>query len=250
MNAAIAQGETEAGDEPRGRLDGLFDRRRLTGAQAAVRTRIVRRLRMALPLVAVILVAALLINTRSNGVDEAFLNDFADLDATPEELRMANPRFAGVDDKGFPYEITAEAALQAPGAQQRVELVNPRAVTHGADEERIVIADRGFYLSEGNILELQESVTMESRIGGTSYILRTPAATVAIGEETVRSTAGVEGEGDSGALRADRMHAYNSEGRVVFEGNVSMRIYPGKGNLSLKPGARKQAGENQETGEP
>lgn len=210
------------------RLDSLPSRARITGAQAAARTRLVRRLRIILPSLALLLVAGLLANTREAGVDDAFLDDFADLSASTEEYKMANPKFAGVDDDGQPYEITAKEALQAPTDKEIVELIEPRAVTQAGDKATVVTAKRGVFRSEASLLDLSDAVTLEHVIGSQSYVLTTPAATVAIREETVDSTAGVVGESEAGTLRADKMRAYNGEGRVVFEGNVSMRIFPKK----------------------
>lgn len=231
MNAVVREADEAAVSPPEQRrrvLDSLPNRRRLTGEQAAARSVLIKRLRIALPALAAVLVLALFFNTRSGGGDEAFLEDFANLEATPEELKMANPRFAGVDDKGHPYDITAEMALQAPGAREIVELVKPRALTSGADARTEVTADKGVFKTEENILTLSNGVTLSHSVGETTYVFTTPEATVSIRDETVHSTSGIEGRSESGTLRADGMRAYNSEGRTVFEGNVSMRIFPSK----------------------
>lgn len=238
MNAVVRETDDGAAGapEPRRRiLDSLPNRRRLTGEQAAARTLIVRRLRVALPALAGVLILALLFNTKSRDGDEAFLEDFANHEATPEELRMANPRFAGVDDDGHPYDITAEMALQAPGVREIVELVNPRAVTTGVDTRTEVVASKGVFKTDDNILNLSEGVTLNHSVGDETYVFSTPAATVSLHDETVQSTSGVEGHSGSNTLRADGMRAYNSEGRTVFEGNVSMRIFPSKMKISEEP---------------
>ena len=235
MTAAAADHDRDADPERvrgkpiKGRraLDSLPSKARTTGAAAAARSRLVRRLRLALPIVALALIATFIFNSQNNGVDNAFLEDFEDLTAAAGDRRMVNPRFAGIDDKGKPFEIEAEWAIQDPGADEVVELENPRAVQGEGGESTTVTAERGIYKSEANILELENNVTLEHTIGQDVYILRAPAATVLMKDEIVTSDVGVGGEGpDGGALRADRMRAYNSEGRVVFEGNVSMRIYP------------------------
>jgi len=234
MAAVLTEAERETGGAPPQRsriLDTLPNRQRLTGEQAAARSLLIKRLRIALPVLALVLVGALLLNTRSGGDEDAYLDDFANLDATPEELRMANPRFAGVDDKGHSYDITADAALQTPGVKEVVELVQPRAVTTGADTKTVVTANKGVFQTKDNVLDLSDGVTLNHSVGEETYVFTTSAATVSIGDETVQSTTGVEGESGSGTLRADRMRAYNSEGRIVFEGNVSMRIYPDKAKL-------------------
>ncbi|MEO1136204.1 MAG: LPS export ABC transporter periplasmic protein LptC [Pseudomonadota bacterium] len=216
--------------KPRRRvLESLPTRARTTGDQAAARSRLVRRLRIALPVLALVLVAAFFFNTRSNEVDPAFLEDFKDVSASAEELRMASPRFAGVDNEGKPFEITAEAAQQNTSIKDLVALEHPRAVQGDNDDTTVVTADKGLYRSDTNILELTEDVTLTHDVGADKYVFRSPAATVSIKEEIVTSDAGVGGEGDDGStLQADRMKAYNAEGRVVFEGNVRMRIYPKK----------------------
>jgi lipopolysaccharide export system protein LptC len=184
-------------------------------------------MRIALPIAAAALMGVFILNTQRNSVDQAFLDDFEDLSASAEELRVAGPTYTGVDDMGEPYEITARSALQRPGGGDVLELDSPRAVQGGEDNLSIVTANKGLYRSEAHILELQDSVAFEHVVGGQSYMLRTPMATVAIKNEIVTSDSGVDGEGEDGSrLAAARMTAYRGEGRVVFEGGVSMRIYP------------------------
>lgn len=214
-------------DQRRRLLDSLPTRARTTGERAAARSRLIRRLRIALPILAVVLIAAFILNTRSNNADQAFLDDFEDLSATTEELRMASPRFSGVDERGQPFEITADTAKQRPGERNLVELEMPRAVQGGESSKSVVTADKGLYRSDANILELESGVMLEHAIGADTYVLRAPNATVSIEDQIVVSNAGVSGEGPEGsALKADRMKAYRADGRVVFEGNVSMRLYP------------------------
>lgn len=229
----MARGAPIAG---RAVLENLQLRSRTTGRKAAARSRLVRRLRIALPVLALVLIATFFFNTRNQGVDEAFLEEFQTLTAATDELRMANPRFTGVDDKGRPFLITANAAMQMPEDQDIVELDSPRAVQGDADETSVVTADKGVYQRELNILQLTEDVMLEHEIGNEVYVLRSPAATVDIKGETVSSNAGVGGAGPGGrALKADTMTAYNAENRIVFEGNVSMRIYPDDADAPESP---------------
>ena len=222
QSAAKAQPETR-----RRRLDSLPSRARTTGDEAAARSRLVRRLRLALPVLALVLVAAFLFNTRSNEVDDAFLKDFENIEASAEELSMASPRFAGLDNKGKPFEITADVARQNTSEQDIVALEQPRAVQGEENGSTVVSADKGVYRRESNILELSDDVTLQHDVGVETYIFKSPSATVSIKDEVVTSDTGVGGTGPQGReLKAERMKAYNADGRVVFEGNVHMRIYP------------------------
>jgi len=211
----------------RSRLDSLPMRARTTGKQALARSRLVRRLRMALPILALVLAAAFFFNTKSNNVDDAFLDDFKDMSASADDLKMANPRFAGIDDNGRPFEITALAAMQVSGNRETVELELPRAVQGEGSDLTIVTAQKGLYQSKDNVLELEQDVTLSHDLGAETYVLKVPAATVAINEEKVTSDTGVNGIGSDGStLSADRMTAFNADRRILFEGNVRMRIYP------------------------
>ena len=232
MSAAVTnhdEGRSARGQPIKGRrvLDSLPMRSRTTGEQALARSRLIKRLRLILPALGLLLVAIFFFNTQSNKPDDAFLKDFEDISADAGEKRMANPRFAGVDDKGKPFEITAESAMQTSEDRNFVELELPRAVQGDGDASTVVTADKGLYQSEANLLELTDNVTLSHDIGADTYVLRAPAATISIKDEVVTSNNGVDGESSDGsALRADSMKSYNAEGRVVFEGNVRMRIYP------------------------
>ena len=208
-------------------LESLPSKARTTSAQAAARSQLVKRLRYLLPAFAVILMIVLFVNTRNQPDAPVFLEEFEDIAAATEELKMANPRFTGVDDDGQPFEITAEYAIQKPNEQEVVTLEKPKAVQGNREEANTVTASKGVYRSEANILDLSEDVELEHEIGNEIYVLRSPKAQVLIADEVVTSEAGVSGKGPAGdTLQADRMTAYNADSRVVFEGNVSMRIYP------------------------
>jgi lipopolysaccharide export system protein LptC len=211
----------------KGSLDSLTIRRRTTGEDAAARAQFMRRMRVALPILAVVLIATFFFNTRQSGVDDAFLEDFADIDATPESLKTAKPHFTGVDARGNPYEVTAEAALQQSSGGKVVDLEAPRAVTSTGEGKSVVAAKSGVFDADAKRLDLREGVTFEHKVGATNYVLKTPQATYTIDDRVVVSDAGVDGEGSDGErLKADRMSANDREGKLIFEGNVSMRIFP------------------------
>jgi LPS export ABC transporter protein LptC len=116
---------------------------------------------------------------------------------------------------------------QKAEAKDTVELDRPRAVTTGLDQQSVVSAKTGTFNTEDKRLLLKNGVTFERTLGRDNYVLKTPAATVSIDEQTVVSDGGVDGAGPGGStLKADRMNADNKSGAVVFEGNVSMRVYP------------------------
>lgn len=256
MNATVIE-TARPGDAPpsktrtnRGALESLTIRRRTTGEEAAARAVLMRRLRIALPIVALLLIAAFFLNTRRGGGDNAFLDDFADVTATTQNLSSVKPQFSGVDNRGNPYEITADSASQKPESKEIVELDKPRAVTAGAKEQSVVAAKSGVFNTDDKKLLLRDGVTFEHAIGRDNYVLKSPTATVSIDEQTVVTGEGVAGEGPGGsALKADRMQANNRDGTVVFEGGVTMRLYPkrmGGAEDALPPEELEENGESNE----
>ncbi len=228
-NPPAGDAATSTARTNRGSLDSLTIRRRTTGEKAAARAEMMRRMRVALPVIALVLIASFFFSTRKGGGDNAFLEDFKDIDATTQNLSSVNPQFSGVDAKGNPYEITAQSASQSPGSREVVELAEPRAVTAEGQGQSVVVAKSGVFNTEDKKLELRDGVTFERALGRDIYVLKSPTAVVSIDEQTVVTGAGVEGEGPRGStLKADRMQANNRDGVVIFEGGVSMRIYPNK----------------------
>ncbi len=213
------------------RLDALPTAPRMTGQEAARHSATVRRLRIALPTLAAVLVGVFIANTGRNQAEDVFLNELKRLEASTEELRMAKPHFSGVDADGTPFDITAEAATQAAGDDKRIGLEKPRAVSGDGDKQSVLSAENGRFDSEANTLFLKDDVVFEHTVGADNYVLKTARATFLIDEDRVTTDTAVAGEGPRGAtLRADRMEANNESRHVVFEGNVAVRIYPDREN--------------------
>lgn len=231
----------------RGALDSLTIRQRTTGEAAARRAAFTRKLRIGLPIIALVLIAAFFLNTRPDVSDDAFLEDFAELEATTQNLSSVRPHFSGVDARGNPYEITAATASQKPESKEIVELDEPRAVTSGGKDQSVVAAKAGVFNTDQKTLLLKDGVTFEHAIGPDNYVLKSPNATVKIDDQTVDAGNGVEGEGPRGStIKADSMRANNRDGVVVFEGDVRMRLYPKKADT---PKEADEAQQEQEQGD-
>lgn len=208
-------------------LENLPSHRRLTGEQAMARSRLIKRLRYILPGVALFLIAMFFISSQSANEDDAFLEELAVETLNAQEATVIKPSFAGLGTDGQPYEITAATAAQDPDNEDTVNLNGPRAVLQDGEAKTLATANSGTFNSDENLLKLQQNVVLEREISGKSYTLHTPDAVVAIADETVTSSSGVTGWAENGSLRADTMEVYNNERRVIFTGNVRMKIEPG-----------------------
>jgi LPS export ABC transporter protein LptC len=224
--AASEAPETRARRE---RLDSLAPRRRLTGEQAAARSRFVGQMRIALPVLVVVLIGVFFASSRKGGDDDLLLSEtIRDPKSFTDKYAMSGADVSGVTKDGKPYRIEFESLTQAASKEDVAELVKPKATTHGDKQDSVVTANRGQMNSKDNRLTLEDQVTLTHRIGGETYTLTAPKADVDVKGGVVAIDSGVTGTSATGGLRADHMRAYNAENRVVFEGNVSMRIYPKK----------------------
>lgn len=233
---AADAGESQARRE---RLDSLAPRRRLTGEQAAARSRFVSQMRIALPIIVVVLIGVFFASTRKGGGDDVLLSDLAvDPKTMSEKYAMSGADVAGVTKDGKPFRIEFEQLTQSAKSEEVADLVKPKATTHGDKEDSVVTANRGQMNSQSNRLTLEDQVTLTHKIGGETYTLVAPTADVDVKGGVVAIDSGVTGTSATGGLRADHMRAYNAENRVVFEGNVSMRIYPKKARPTGDAGAQ------------
>ncbi|MEM1192943.1 MAG: LPS export ABC transporter periplasmic protein LptC [Pseudomonadota bacterium] len=226
MAGARPDAGSRAGTGRGPRLENLPTARRLTGAQAEARSRTVRVLRYVLPGLAVILLIIFFVASQNKPEDNTRLEDLALDEVMPEAGAMTNPTFAGIDDDGQPYKITAATAIQDRESDKVVILESPSATISDGNDDMLARANRGQFKSEEKLLSLEDDVTLERVINGRNYVLRSPAAIVSIDGETMTSESGVTGQSDQGKLRADKVEIFNGERRVIFRGNVLMKFEP------------------------
>jgi len=209
-------------------LENLPTGSRVSSTDALARSRNVRRLRLILPAITFILIAAFLITTTQAPPSENTRLDDLTLDEVSAAIGATEARYAGLDKNGEPYEVTAAQASQDPDRPDFINLNVPRATLRDGEATTLTTAEKGFYQRETQMLELSDNVILEREIQGQTFTLRAPSALVSINDEIVTSDSGVKGEAESGRLRADKMKVYNEERRMVLQGNVVMKFTPNR----------------------
>ncbi|MEM8985584.1 MAG: LPS export ABC transporter periplasmic protein LptC [Pseudomonadota bacterium] len=200
-------------------------RRRATQDQAMRRSANVRRLRKLLPVSGGALVVALVAAASFERVDTEFLKIFTTLRSASDDLKMMSPRFAGKDDKGRPFEVTAEAATQSPDNENLIELIAPQAdISVGTPEEAKVVSKTGEYLSEEKLLKLDGGVELRYGQNEEAYVFRAPSASVSFETNTLSGEEGVVGDGPLGDVKANTFSADEAGEVLTFEGDVKVRI--------------------------
>lgn len=188
------------------------------------RSRVVRLLKLALPLAALALAGAIFLSPRPD-VGPAI--DFSGVRYDGEEgLRLLNPRFSGRTPDGEPVTLRADWALP-DGPDPSSVLLGPLTGEVALHEGRRVTlaADGGELRPKDRRLRLEGRVRLELN---ALYALETGEVALDMNAETLRAAGPVRGTGPQGDIAADAMRAARREEShyVWFEGRVRVRIEP------------------------
>lgn len=145
------------------------------------------------------------------------------------EIRMVNPRYAGIDRLNRPYVVTSAIGRQIPNHDDLMSLERPRAeITLRRGANVVVTAATGVYQSQAQLLDLFDDVNLIHE-NGTRF--KTQSAHVDVSRNTAEGHDPVDGHGPSGDIAAQGF-------RVLEKGETI--IFTGKSNLLLK-GAKPSA---------
>ncbi len=138
------------------------------------------------------------------------------------DLTMLKPRLTGSDDKGNPYVITAEAAIQDASNAKRARLRQIEAdVTTGQRGWVNARARQGSVDMAAGKLELSGGIDLFSDSG---YELHTMTASLDLGDNIVAGNNRVTGQGPLGSFSADGFRADRDKGQLLLIGHVQMTI--------------------------
>lgn len=204
----------------------------MAGAGAGPRnlhSRVVRILKLALPLLALAILSTLFLV--SHGVKPEDAIPYADVDIASRlaQPRITEPSFAGMTADGAALTLrAAEVRAAAPGGggpgaeQMRGLLETPDGATLRLQ------AGRGQLVKARREIELGGGVEIVSSTGLT---VATPGVVIALDRTDVRSTGEVRATGPFGLLRADHLRLRAEKGVerdyvLLFSGNLRVIYQP------------------------
>ena len=181
-------------------------------------------LRRVLPVIGVALLALVAIWPRLVPLLDSVRFGFPVIDLREaHELRMLNPRYAGVDRENRPYVVTSAVGRQASNRDDLMSLERPRAeMTMHNGALVVVTAATAMYQSQAQLLDLFGDVNLVHE-DGTRFV--TNAAHVDVAADSAVGNEPVTGHGPSGDIAAQGF-------RVLDKGNTI--VFTGKSNLLLK----------------
>ena len=194
-------------------------------ASAARHSRMVRILRVAVPVAVVLAMASIVAVSVFNPFRILLPKipiDMSNLVVSGTKITMESPHMAGFSTDQRPYEVWAKAAIQDLTDPDRVELKTLRAKVMMEDKSTVTMDARtGYFDSKLQLLDLRKDIFLQS---STGYEARMSQAYVDINKGTVTSDEPVDVKLLNGTLTADKLRILNSGEVVRFEGNVVMNL--------------------------
>jgi lipopolysaccharide export system protein LptC len=151
------------------------------------------------------------------------------------ELRMLNPRYAGVDRFNRPYVVTSAVGRQVPNRDDLMSLEQPRAeMTMHRGAVVVVTAATAMYQTQAQLLDLFGEVNLVHQ-NGTRFVTKT--ARVDVSASTAEGHDPVTGHGPSGDITAQGFRVLDKGNTVIFTGTSNLLLRGTKPSIDpdIKP---------------
>jgi len=132
----------------------------------------------------------------------------------PDSGRMKEPRYQGVDERGRPYTVTADSALQS--GPLHIDLVEPKGDLVPENGGWIMVqSHEGVYIQRAGQLDLSHDVVLY-RDDGT--VMRTQSAAVDVKQGAAAGNDMTHAEGPFGVLDAQGFTLIDKGAAIQFHG--------------------------------
>lgn len=204
--------------------DRVRSRRQHWAVPGSSHDRLIRTLRVVLPL-AILAVAALLAAAPLTvGRDISFVLAKDRVEVARERLRVSEARYRGTDSKGQPFELRARSAVQANSRDPVVRLDGLSARILLADGPAAIVANKGRYDMNSDHVMIDGPVVFRAADG---YRIATRDVAVDLNTRQVVSGAPVDGQMPLGRFSGNRMRADLNKRIVVLDGGARLHIVQG-----------------------
>jgi lipopolysaccharide export system protein LptC len=184
----------------------------------------VATMRLALPVIAAGLLAALALWSKLGFDTERFvLAVTTGASQRIESMSMNNAHFEGIDDKKRPFTLTAKTATQLDATGDVIDLVQPQAdMTMETGAWMTVSSDKGLYHRKAQLLDLGGEVNLFQDQG---YEMHTHNMHVDLGKKTATGHEAVQGQGPSGDLTAEGIQVEDGGKRLLLLGRSHLVLF-------------------------
>jgi lipopolysaccharide export system protein LptC len=186
--------------------------------------RIIRIAKIALPSAVGVLIAILALAPLEKNGDVSFILDKTKVASAPEAMRVDTARYTGEDDKGRPFAILAQSAIQRNSNIPIVDISGMMARLALSDGPGIVVANRARY----NLNTQQAAVIGPVHATGPDgYDLSTSNVTLDLKQKQITGSGGVQGQMRLGQFTAGQLQADLDSHTVDLNGGVRLKIEQG-----------------------
>lgn len=193
---------------------------------AARHSRLVRFLRLAIPVGIILVAITLVVATFFNPfrLIASFPIDPGKVSLSGTKITMELPRLNGFTSDGRPYELTARAAAQDITKPEVLELKDIVSHVEMRDGQRVNLNSvNGVYDTKAEVLKLNDHIVLTSSSG---YEGRLSEATVNVNTGHIVSESPVEVKLLDGWLNANRLEVIDNGDLIRFGGGVELILTP------------------------
>ena len=217
----LSAGWQDAGRPASRAAEGEARRRAFKAARR--HSRLVRVLRIVLPVAGVVAVAGFIVVTRFSLPGDLDLSA-ASLSVTPNAIIMDSPRMTGFDGDRREYSVTADRAIQPLTSPDQVRLEAIAAsVTAAGQGPTTISAEAGEYDHGERTLRLTGEIAIDSAEG---YLLRMTDAEIDFEAGTLASPNPVSVRYEDSEITGGRLSVTESGRLIVIEGQVRTMLMP------------------------
>ena len=186
--------------------------------------RVVRLLQLGLPIIGILVLVALLFAPLSKEGEVSFILEPDDVDQAEERMRVERARYTGEDNRGRPFTIVANRAVQETSAVPVVEIRGMAARLDTETGPVTIVAARGNYAIEEKKVAIDGPLTVSAPDG---YQLEAHDVVVDIGERRLESEGPVAGTMRLGSFEAGKLEADLASRTITLSKRARLKIEQG-----------------------
>lgn len=185
---------------------------------------LVRWTKILLPSAVGILLAILALAPLEKKGDVSFVLDKKKVQSAPERMRVEAARYAGTDNKGQQFVMTANRAIQPNSDTPLVDIRGMFARLNQTEGPVLIAADKGRYNLDTQRVAIDGPVKVA---GSNGFTLTTSNVLVDLNDRLLESQGPANGALRLGQFHANRIRASLDDHTIVLDGRARLKIVQG-----------------------
>ena len=186
--------------------------------------RVIRFAKVGLPVAVGLLVAFLALAPLDRNSEVSFILDKNKVENAPERMRVDVARYTGEDDKGRPFLIVAQSAIQRSSDLPIVDIRGMLARLGLSEGPVTLVANLAHYNIDEQMVRVDGPIRVSGPEGDRLF---TSNVTVDLKQRQVTGSEGVQGQMKLGQFSAGRLQADLGTRTVVLDHGARLKIVQG-----------------------